>query len=467
MNSSDLVTRLSQHRMIGTVPPDELAWLAAHGYLRHLDRGDVIARKGEPIQSLFIVLSGHIVIHVNRGTGPRKVMEWRGGDVSGLLPYSRLTTPPGDGAVYEPTDLFVVDREHFPAMIQHCPTVTAVLVHVMVDRARIFTANDLQDEKMASLGRIAAGLAHELNNPASAAARSAKLLAEAIVAIETASRELGAARLTDAQALAVNQFRASCLDAMSPSLSPLERADREDTLVAWLEDHGADTDAASTLVDTAITSDALDTLAAAVPRPLVATAVRWIAADCNSRKLAAEVERAASRIHDLVAAVKRFTFMDRHQAPEIMDLAQGLRDSVALLQHKARQKGAAVTVTVEPDLPRVRAIGSDLNQVWTNLIDNAIDAVDDSGHVTVSATRGPSGVVVRVIDNGAGIPAAIKGRIFDAFFTTKPIGQGTGLGLEIARRLVRQNDGEIEVESRPGSTEFRVTLPVADDRAPA
>ena len=212
-----------------------------------------------------------------------------------------------------------------------------------------------------------------------------------------------------------------------------------------------------------MTFEELDALASALDGGALNTTLRWMAADCSSRALAAEVERAATRIHDLVAAVKRFTYMDRTSVPETVDLAIGLSDSVALLLHKARKKSVGVGVNLEPNLPRVRAIGGDLNQVWTNLIDNALDAVAESGRVTITAERRLDTVIVRIVDDGPGIPPEIRERIFDPFFTTKPVGQGTGLGLDIARRLVRRNDGDIEFESRPGRTEFRVTLPVASD----
>jgi signal transduction histidine kinase len=250
-------------------------------------------------------------------------------------------------------------------------------------------------------------------------------------------------------------------------LSPIARADREDAIASWLEAHGAQPDAASALLDTALTFEDFDALAAALDGDALNTALRWLAADCSTRSLATEVERAVTRIHDLVAAIKRFTYMDRTSAPEPVDLSISLNDAVALLQHKARRKSLRVSVDLKPDLPRVRAIGSDLNQIWTNLIDNAIDAVGEAGEVAVTAGPRLDFVIVHIVDNGPGIPPNLGEQIFDPFVTTKPVGQGTGLGLDIARRLVRRNDGDIEFESRPGRTEFRVTLPVAgDDTAP-
>lgn len=462
MSDSDLVERLAQLPTMAAVPREELEWLAARGYVRHFEPGEMV-RKGEPIHALWLVLTGHFAFYLDRGLGPRKVAEWRAGGVSGMLPYSRLAKSPGQGLMLEPSDVFMVDREHMPALIRECPVFTETCVHIMLDRSRSFTSSDLQDEKMASLGRMAAGLAHELNNPASAVARSAKLLKQTLAQAESASRLLGAARLTEAQFEAIDRVRAGCTASDPSALTPIQRADREEALVEWLEAHDADPAAAGALVDTGTTLQALDTLAAAVQNRELDAAIQWIAAGCTIGILATDIENAASRVHDLVGAVKRFTFMDRQQSPEPTSLAQGLRDSVALLVHKARRKSVGISIDCAETIPRVSAIGSDLNQIWTNLIDNAIDAAPEGGHVEVGARRELNFVVVRIVDDGPGIPPDIRERIFEPFFTTKPVGQGTGLGLEITRRLVRRNAGDIDVESRPGQTEFRVSLPVADE----
>ena len=465
MSDPDVVALLAQHRTIGAAPREELEWLAAHGYRQHYDPGKQVWRKGDPIEALYVLLSGYLAIWVDRGLGPRKVDEWRGGDVTGLLPYSRMSAAPGDTIMGEPTDVFVVDRVHFPELTRECPTITAALVHVMLDRARTFKSSELIDEKMVSLGHMSAHLAHELNNPASAVVRSAKLLSETLLEAENTSRAIGAARLTQAQFEAIDRVRIGCSTAAPSALTPIERADREEVLTSWLEAHDADPNAAASLVDTGTTVEALDTLASAVQGPDLDTAIRWIAIGCTLRTLASDIEKAAARVHDLVGVIKRFTFTDQRQTPEAIDLSQGLRDSVALMLHKARKKSIGVTINVEERLPHVRAIGSDLNQVWTNLIDNAIDAAPEAGHVEISARRELQFVVVRVVDNGPGIPADMRERIFDPFVTTKPVGQGTGLGLETARRLVHRNEGDIDVVSQPGRTEFRVSLPVASQGA--
>ena len=464
----DLVDRLAAHRTMSRAPRKELEWLVAHGRLRHLDVGEYFGRKGMLITEtdfgLEILLAGHFAIYVDRGAGPRKVMEWQAGDISGALPFSRMTTSPGDSIIDMPVETLSISPKHFPELIRECPVVTEILVHVMLDRARVFNSSDWQDEKMVSLGKLAAGLAHELNNPASAVARSAKLLAETMNEADRAARMLGLANLSEEQLVAIDRIRERCVrnDGVI-SRSPLERADREDEIADWLHDHGADGSAVAALAETAVTIEDLDQLAVKIQGDALDAALDWVAAGCAVRTLGSEIEKASSRIYELVAAVKSFTHLDRARAPEAIDVERGVRDALTVLGHKARSKSVSVNIDVAPDVPRVRALGGELNQIWANLIDNAIDAVNPAGHVSIKiGTTGDNrSVVVRIIDDGPGIPGDIKERIFDPFFTTKEPGKGTGMGLEIVRRIVRGHGGDIEVDSRPGHTEFRVSLPAS------
>ncbi len=474
MEHAELIERLRKHRTLGGAPRAELEWLATNGRVDHFAVGEVVAAHSRPMDRLYVVLEGRFSIFVERGGSRRKVMEWRGGDVSGVLPYSRMVTPPGDTVVDETTVGLGIHRDQFRELTRECPVVTATLVHVMLDRARLFTSTDLHDEKMASLGKLAAGLAHELNNPASATARSAKLLQEALAESEAAARALGAANLSDEQFAAVERARDVCMTEPAGTIrSPIERADREDEMTDWLEAHHVDPSHALSLADAAPTMKMLDELARLLPGQALDAALRWIAAGYVTRALASDIEKASSRIYHLVSAVKGFTHMDRAAAPEPVDLAQNITDTLAVLGAKAREKAAAVTTEFDPHLVRVRGFPGELNQVWGNIIDNALDALPDAGggHVTVSArVDGPS-VVVSVVDNGQGIPEDLRHRIFDPFFTTKPVGKGTGLGLDIARRLVARHEGNIEVHAAPGRTEFRVRLPIdlppnANDAAP-
>jgi signal transduction histidine kinase len=463
MTDSDLIERLAQHKTLCAAPREELAWLAAHGSLRTLNPGDVLTPKGKQVSGLFVMLSGHIAIFADRGAGLNKIAESREGDVTGMLPYSRLTSPPGDSVALETTEILDVPREYLSGVIRECPEITAMLVRVMVDRARAYTSSGLHDEKMVSLGKLSAGLAHELNNPASAIERCAALLEDRLDESEQATRALGAARLSDSQLAAVDAVRSSCLSQRVQGVrSPIEQAEREDAIADWLADHGCETSSAEALAETPVSFAALDSIASAVNGPALNSVLRWAAAGCSVRSLASEIQEAALRISGIVMAVKGFTHMDHAMVAEPLDLALSLSNTVAVLKSKARAKSVAVEIKVDPELPRIRGFIGELNQVWANLIDNALDAVPESGRIEILANRERERVIVRVVDNGSGIPADVRERIFEPFFTTKPVGQGTGLGLDIVRRLVRHNDGEIYVESQPGRTEFRVVLPLAE-----
>ena len=456
---TDVLARLQAHDTVGQAPREELEWLLAHGTLEHYEPGYMMAKKGEPVDALYILLSGHVSHYMNQGGHWRKVLDWRAGEVSGQLPYSRMITAPGNSIVEEASDAFRLGREHLAEVPVACPHLTAVFVHGMVDRARAFKTNDLQVEKMASLGKLAAGLAHELNNPASAATRSARLVTAAVDELDAAARALGAAGLNEKEMALVDRVRTRCSDTPTSVLTPLERADREDTIASWLAQHDVDESFATPLAETDTSSELLDELAAGLSGERLGATLRWLAAGCTVRGLSRDIERAASRVHTLVSAVKGFTYMDHARVPEPVDIGKGLADTLALLAAKARGKAVSLTNEVPADLPRARGVGGELNQVWANLVDNALDAVPAGGRIVVSARAEGPQVIVRVTDNGPGIPAEVKNRIFDPFFTTKPVGQGTGLGLDIVRRLLDQNNATIDVDSAPGRTEFRVALP--------
>ncbi|HKS07781.1 MAG TPA: ATP-binding protein [Gemmatimonadaceae bacterium] len=458
--NDELMARLAKHRALGHAPAAEHAWLVAHGELRANEAGIVVNARGQQVTRLLIVLDGHVVIRGDRGAGAHKIFEWKGGDCGGLMPYSRGAAPPHDAVTELPTETLEVSNQFFPELVRECPVVTAALVHAMLDRARQFTSADLRDEKLISLGKLASGLAHELNNPASAVVRSAKMLAENITASEDAARELAAAGLTAEQLAALDDVHKRCLaPRQRVSMSSIARADREDVISDWLAAHGADTAQAASLAETGVTIDALDGLAQHIHDDALDAALRWLAAGCLTRALSDEIETAASRIHSLVGAVKGFSYMDRAPTAEAVDVARGINDSLTMLAGKVRAKAANVELELPLDLPAVHGVGAELNQVWMNLLDNALDAVSNGGNVVVSAVRERERIVVRVVDDGPGIPPDVQQRMFEPFFTTKGVGKGTGLGLDIVRRMLQRNEGDISVTSAPGRTEFQVRLP--------
>jgi signal transduction histidine kinase len=399
----------------------------------------------------------------------RTVYEQRTGDLGGRMPYSRMPTslvdapasmPELTSIAHEPTEILLIAGAGVRELARECYDVTALCVHQMVDRTRLFKSDDLQREKMASLGRLAAGLAHELNNPSAAAARSAVLMDDCTREVVAATRALGATGLTGDQLALIEALGAKAATE-PPARSPLEAADSEDEVADWLEGRGLDPGLAESLASGSATTADLEEAASALPADAVPAALGYVAANAAARRLTTEIEPATRRIDLLVSTVKRHTHMDRAPVVDAVDVASTLADTLVLVESKARGKSVETALDVQTDLPAVPGIAGQLHDVWLNLVDNAIDAASAGGRVSVSARREGAAIVIRVIDDGAGIPSEDQARVFEPFFTTKPVGQGAGLGLDVVQRIVRSHEGTVELSSQPGRTEFRVTLPVS------
>ena len=461
MTDQSIIERLAALPTLASIPRAQIEWLVSRSSVTHYEKGQRIFAKGETIRDLSILLSGHTSIRLDRGGISRVVMEWKTGDVSGYLPYSRMAATPGDVFAEEAVEALLLPNADIKDMTRECYEFTAHCVHVMLDRARVFKSNDLQVQKLTSLGVLSAGIAHELNNPSSAVARSAKELGDARAEVVDAARALGAAHLSVEQLAVIDVLDCSEDTSAADLRSPLDRADREDAIAEWLDARGIDPDLAEPLAHTTVTTTQLNEAAKALDGATLALALRYVAANLTARRLTAEIVKSAERIHELAARVKKQTHMDRTPVVDDIPLEETLADTLALIGSKARSKAVTLELKVEPNLPRLQGVLGELNQVWLNLIDNAIDAAPDGGHVTVAAGHERDSIVVRVIDDGPGIAAADRDQIFDQFYTTKPVGKGTGLGLPTAQAIVLSHRGTIQVESRPGRTEFRVCLPVA------
>lgn len=459
--SNDLIERLRAIPLLSQIPLNEVEWLVEHGEVVRYDAGSLLTERGERVPGTIVVLKGRLATYTNQDGTWRKAVDWNEGDISGYLPYSRMDKARGNTYADEPSEVLMVPRAIAESLPVVCPVLTASLVHAMVDRTREFKYSDVQVEKFASLGKLAAGIAHELNNPTSAALRGAQLMTEALAESHASWRALESVHLRDEERATLEEVRTHCLAATRRvDVTPLEHAEREEAFADWLLDHGIDESFAADLVEAHVEVEPLTRLSDGMEGEKLSAAVRWVAAACALQGLAREIEHAMTRVHSLVTAVKGYTYMDRASAPMEVHVEVGLADTVAILAAKARDKGVALRIDVKGELPTVMGFGSELNQVWSNLIDNAIDAVGEEGRVTVTASHNSTSVSVRVLDNGPGIPKEIEHQIFDPFFTTKPVGEGTGLGLGIVQRLVAQNEGRLSVTSEPGRTEFCVTLPV-------
>ena len=445
------------------LPDEVLVWLAGEGEVLALPAGGRLITEGDPADQMFAVLSGAIQIFTVVGGQLVLFDTFRAGRVGGLLPYSRLTRYPGRGVAVEPSRIWRLGKEHFPEMLRRSPELGQGLVALMSDRVRESTRTQEQHEKMLALGKLAAGLAHELNNPAAAVRRAAASLRERLGALPGLTADLLASGLLPGDLLKA----AALLDAVgkrppAPPLSALARSEREDELADWLSERGAPApgDSAEVLLDAGFAVPDLELLEKDVPERLPAV-VGWIAAVAVAGRLAAEIASAAGRMSELVASVKTYSHLDRAPDKEPTDVREGIDSTLVMLAHELKVKAVRVVREYAPDLPAVTARPGELNQVWTNLLDNAIDALPaEGGELRVEAGREGDLVAVRVIDDGPGIPPAVQPRVFEPFFTTKEVGEGTGLGLDIVRRIVRQHAGDVSVESRPGRTVFTVRLPV-------
>jgi signal transduction histidine kinase len=333
----------------------------------------------------------------------------------------------------------------------------------MSDRVRESTTLDQQQDKLMALGKLSAGLAHELNNPAAGATRAANDLIETLKELRAADMRLCAHDLTEEQQKSIDTFEKNAIDhtATAKQLNSLEQSDREDEVSEWLEAHGIAEawKLSANLVEAGMDSAALEQLLGEIPASATADVLARVNSQLAAAKLASEIKAATTRISELVGAIKEYSYMDQASVQEL-DIHKGLDNTLLILKYKLKKKDIAVTRDYAESLPLIKAYGSELNQVWTNLIVNAVDAMSTGGTLKVRTKLEPTDIMVEIRDNGAGIPASVRSRIFEPFFTTKPVGEGTGLGLDTVARIVRKHRGNIRFESKPGDTCFQVRLPL-------
>ncbi|MFZ4660710.1 MAG: ATP-binding protein [Caldilineaceae bacterium] len=445
------------------VTDDEMTWLIANSSEVTVPKGDYFFREGEAARHFYIVIEGELQVtrtlngeQIVLGTTPR-------GIIGGELWLLRGTPIEASAQAIVPTRLMVFEFRSFLGIFANCPSVGVHILRVAAERMSNFATLVKQQEKMAALGKLSAGLAHELNNPAAAARRSASTLRGALAAWQSHTFAIAGLGLTADQ---VNQLLAflhllqSRAATLSP-LSPLEQSDREMVMEDWLNEQAVNNawEIAPIYVTAGVTIDELQPLVAMMPTAKP-TLLVWLCEWLTASGLLDEIEQSARRISELVSAIKSYTYMDQGKWQDV-DIHHDLDNTLLILKHKL--KNIQVERNFCSDLPRIAARGSELNQVWTNLIDNAVDAMNGNGTLALITRYENNFVMVEITDTGPGVPAHVLPHIFEPFFTTKEVGKGTGLGLDITYRIIQQHRGTIEVQSKPGQTRFIVRLPLQQE----
>ena len=442
------------------MPEDQIEWFLSHLHEVSVHAGETFVRQGDPADWMFIFLEGFFQWRGEFG-GDTVLLPAQAGDVSGVFPFSRMKRFTVTGRAVTDGRLIKFPSALFPELIQRMPELTTRLVAMMSDRIREGTRIEQQRDRVVSLGRLSAGLAHELNNPASAAKRATNQLSDKLTRLRSANSELWRCPLDDSDKAKIEEVEASLLLGVNTS-EGLALSDLEETLDSILQSSGhADSwELSAALAKFDMSPDTLTSLLNRLdPRAARAALVR-IATSAELATLVRTIENSTTRMSNLVRTVKDYTYMDQGPVQNV-DVARSLETTLGTLAHSL-QTGINVQRVYEPIPLLVNTVGTELNQVWTNLIENAVDAMPGGGELRVRTFREDQYLVVEIGDNGPGIPPEIRPYIFDPFFTTKDVGEGTGLGLNTVQTIVRKLGGNIQVTSKPGETRFQVWLPWAD-----
>jgi signal transduction histidine kinase len=447
-----------EQRAEQSLTPEQVSALMPYGRELRLQTGALLFDETATVDSFYIVLEGEVRISRLDGADEIPLDTHRTGEFTGGLAVLTGKTSIHRARATETSRVLEIDSETFRRVAVGVPDVADIFISGLARRMRFTQRAFRQREKLAALGKLSAGLAHELNNPAAAARRASEGLSTALLEAQLAALEHDQRFSAEARRALIDVQREAA--AGTPPLDPLLLSDAEEELAEWLaeRDIGEPWNLAATLAAAGLEAGRLEQLASVLEFGSLAAGVGWLSKTVELVGLAEEVATSSRRISELVGAMKDHTYMDRAGVDEV-EVTAGLDSTLTILGHKL--KGVSVQREYEENLPKVRGNGGELNQVWTNLIDNAADAVDGRGNITLRAFARDGRVMVEVVDDGPGIPSEAQGHVFEPFYTTKEVGAGTGLGLDVVRRTVVAHGGGVSVWSEPGETRFTVGLPAS------
>jgi signal transduction histidine kinase len=452
------------------LPDDQLQWIADHSEYHEYQDGSQVKKTGDEADVMLIIIEGTITFYMD--IHGRLVYYFsftndeHTGGVSGLLPYSRMKTYPGCSFATGKLRTLQLHKKYFGELEQLNPGLIQRLIGYMTERAKAFATLQTQQEKVHALGQLAAGIAHELNNPASAINRISSELAKRLKLNYELTEQLLRHNIEAAHVNHLSTLIEAKQLAPNPRLSAIQSMERENEIIDWLENAGfAESQQVSeTFLEAGFSGKDLEDIRASVSKEAFAQVIYWVENLLSSQRIAKDLEEASSRISFLVGAIKSHVHMDRTEDLQPTDIHTGIESTLTLLGHKLREKNIIVRKLFAENLPEIQAHVGELNQVWSNIIDNAVYAVDKGGEIVIETSTDGKNVTAKITDNGPGIPVEIVSRIFDPFFTTKKVGDGTGIGLDLVNRIIKRHNGDVKVDSTPGKTKFCISIPIAQTK---
>lgn len=452
------------------LPREHLQWIYDRCEYKEFEDGVIPFKTGEPIEVLWFIaegrfdfyldVNGQLVYYYNFQNDPVT------GGVGGLLPYSRMKVSPGNAYAVGIARTYSIHKKYFPELEQMNPEFIQKLIGYMTERARSFATTQMQHEKVSALGRLAAGIAHEMNNPASAINRIADELARRLNDNYSLTAKLLDYRISSAHIQSIsNMVEKKGLEALK-KLSMMQRMQKEDEMNDWFErnDLGGNNIPPETFTEAGITGEDLEGIRGGIGKEEFIHVLQWVENLLTSKRIIKDLGESSARISTLVGAIKSHVHMDQTNDLQPTDIHRDIENTLTLMGYKLREKNITVKKIFSEELPDIPVYVGEMNQVWTNIIDNAIYAMPKNGELTIETSFDPKNVYVKITDNGKGIPKEILSKIFDPFFTTKKVGEGTGIGLDLVNRIIKHHGGEIKVHSEPGKTEFAICIPIQETK---